>query len=227
METGAQAWEAQLAQELRPLGVESFGVVWDAPRAWDEGTRRVVPRPGAAPLTLAHDEREAPYALRADGCEDCGLLVSLTDEVSLAACAWARLAGGSSVLGLGIDLADPQDFAGERGERFNHLLFTEGEQRLVSQLWPGDEPLGYAYAFSAKEAAFKACAAPLRRWYESHAEELVFDLRGFELVDERHEAGTAPRGNADYALPKLEIGRLELARHTVAGYACTVCVALP
>ena len=222
MPVEVRAWERQVAEALRPAGVEAFGICWGAPRSWDEGSSRVVPRADGTRLLLAHDEREAPYALGPDGREDAGLLVSLSDEDALAACAWARVAPGSGVAGLGIDLADPRDFAGARGERFNRLLFTQAEQGLVPALAHGDEALGYAYAFSAKEAAFKACAAPLRRWYEAHDEELVFDLRGFELADLRHEAGTARGGAAQAALDALGIRAIELFRTEVQGCACTV-----
>ena len=198
-----------MADELRPWGVEALGICWGEPRGWDEGGSRIVPHEDGTRLVLTHDEREAPYALRPDGREDTGLLVSLSDEDALATCAWARVTPDSQVVGLGIDLADPRDFAGARGERFNRLA-------------PGDEALGYAYAFSAKEAAFKACAAPLRRWYEAHDEELVFDLRGFELADLRHEAGTARDGAAQAALDALGIRAIELFRTEVQGCACTV-----
>ena len=211
-----------MADELRPWGVEALGICWGEPRGWDEGGSRIVPHEDGTRLVLTHDEREAPYALRPDGLEDTGLLVSLSDEDALATCAWARVTPDSQVVGLGIDLADPRDFAGARGERFNRLLFTHAEQGLVPALAPGGEALGYAYAFSAKEAAFKACAAPLRRWYEAHDEELVFDLRGFELADLRHEAGTARGGAAQAALDALGIRAIELFRTEVQGCACTV-----
>lgn len=235
---------AVLLRLASPHGCDDVGVAFARTGSWNAGPTRRIRLDDGTVLSLAHDEREAPVVTRADGgCDDTradggrddtradgnwddSILVSLSDEGELAACAWARVAEGSRIAGLGIDLADPVDFAGKRGATFNHLLFTERDEKLAAALSPRDPALGYAFAFSAKEAAFKACAAPLRAWYRRQSEELLFDLRGFELADERHEVGTARHGEAQRALDALGIGSIELARLTVKGLALTVALAL-
>jgi hypothetical protein len=86
--------------------------------------------------------------------------------------------------------------------------------------------LSLAYAFSAKEAAFKSLAAPLRSWYQANTEELVFDLRDFELADDFHEAGSARKGAAARAMARMGISCIELARTELCGLALTFAVAL-
>lgn len=244
---------AVLLRMTSPYGCDDAGVIFARTGSWNAGPARRIRLDDGTVLSLAHDEREAPVVIRAgrnrddtqaDGSRDdpqadCdrddaqangnwddSILVSLSDEGELAACTWARVAEGSRIAGLGIDLADPVDFAGKRGATFNHLLFTERDEELAGALSPRDPALGYAFAFSAKEAAFKACAAPLRAWYSRQSEELLFDLRGFELADERHEAGTARHGEAQRALDAMGIGSIELARLTVKGLALTIALAL-
>lgn len=226
---------AVLLRMTSPYGCDDAGVVFARAGSWNAGTTRRIRLDDDTMFSLAHDEREAPVVIRADGSRDDtqadsswddSILVSLSDEGELAACAWARVAEGSRIAGLGIDLADPIDFAGKRGATFNHLLFTERDEELAATLSPRDPALGYAFAFSAKEAAFKACAAPLRAWHRSQSEELLFDLRGFELADERHEAGTARHGEAQRALDAMGIESIELARLTVNGLALTIALAL-
>ena len=183
-------------------------------------------RCAAYTLVLAHDERGAPVATDAQGRWDDATLVSLTDEGDLALCAWARPPLGSPIVGLGVDLASAKDFAGEMGARFNPHIFTEREHAIAPTLAAGDEALGYACAFSAKEAAFKACAAPLRAWYRTQSHELIFDITSFELGDAWHELGTARKGHAARAIAALGIARIELARATFDGIALTLAIAL-
>ena len=211
---------------LAPYGCISCGAVIGPAGSWTQGDARMVPLPDGSLLHMTHDEREAPVVVNSRGEKDETILVSLTDENNCALCVWAQMRKGSLVAGLGVDLAATLDFAGERGAMFNHLLFTPREQELAAKLEPDDLPLGLAYAFSAKEASFKALAAPLRSWYRTHTEELLFDVRCFELADLTHEAGTARKGEAQRAMHQLGIASIELARMSLGDQALTLAAAL-
>ena len=211
-----------LAEALAPFGAS--GWVRVAPvGAWNVGGERLVSLPDGSIVRISHDERGAPFVLAADGAEDYNLLVSLTDEKRVAACAAAKADESADLLGVGIDLASPEDFAGERGERFNHLIFSTGEQRLAPTL-ADDAALGFAFVFSAKEAAFKACAAPLRRWYDKHDEELAFDVTEFELATPYDVRGTLRHAHANRAMAVMGI-RTCVVRREICGFACTIAVA--
>lgn len=230
------AARATLGHLVERHGATTHGVTVDLPGRWqtaagheipiDIGPARGSARPRRPTCRLAHDEREAPVCLGDDGTWDDSLLVSLSDEGAVALCAWLEAPERTPIAGIGVDLATRGDFAGERGATFNHLLFTEHEQGLVDEICPHDHALGCAFAFSAKEAAFKACAAPLRAWYARHDQELVFDLRSFQLDDADHEVGTARRGEAQQALDAMGIERIELARTSVGDLALTFAIAL-
>lgn len=216
-----------LGRLVTPYGVASCGVICEGERTWGPAARRTVPLPGAGDAILSHDEREAPFVTGPDGMPDDTLLVSLTDEGQVRLCAWVRIETGSRVRGIGVDLASTDDFAGERGERFNRLLFTSEELAWADARTETDSlERSLAYAFSAKEAAFKSLAAPLRTWYVSHTEELVFDLRDFELADDCHESGTARRGRAARSMDRMGISCIELARTDFSGLVLTFAVAL-
>jgi phosphopantetheinyl transferase (holo-ACP synthase) len=218
---------ALLRNALHAHGVSDGGVLVGPPIPLDPGDLRAFGHEGMHPLHVSHDEREAPVALHDDGSVDDGTLVSITDEQDTILLAWAAgCTPETRVIGLGIDLASLADFAGARGERFNRLLFTAGEQELVHKQWASQPELGYAFAFSAKEAAFKACAAPLRTWYRTHDEELLFDLRGFELDGWAHERGTARHGEAQRAMELLGITSIELHRLAWEDMALTIALAL-
>ena len=176
-------------------------------------------------ITVTHDVRGAPVATRADGTEDENLLLSLTDEDEVTLCGWAQKDAVSSLVGVGIDLVSPAEFEGARGEYLRGLLFTDRDRAVISALWPERPHEGFAFAFGAKEAAFKALAAPLRRWYESHDEELVFDLRGFELMDATHVAATARKGEAARAMGAMGVTRIELDWHMRDNYLVTCALA--
>lgn len=177
-------------------------------------------------IAITHDERGAPVATRADGTEDTRLLLSLTDEDELTFCGWAQREGDSPLVGLGIDLVPLDAFSGERGTRLNRLLLTDRDRAIASAMWPDTPETGAAYAFSAKEAAFKSCAAPLRRWYETHDEELAFDVRSFELADATHACGTARRGEAQRAMAAMGITSIELGWELREPYILTWAFAL-
>ena len=210
---------------VAPHGITSFGVIRE--RDWGPAACRSIPLTDEAVANLGHDEREAPFVAGPDGSTDDTWLVSLTDEDQLRLCAWVRAEGQTRVRGIGVDLASVHDFAGERGERFNHLLFTKSELAWA-EARTAEAPieLSLAYAFSAKEAAFKSLAAPLRSWYQANTEELVFDLRDFELADDFHEAGSARKGAAARAMARMGISCIELARTELCGLALTFAVAL-
>lgn len=211
-----------LAEALAPFGVSGWVRVAPA-GAWNVGGERSVPLLDGSIVRISHDERGAPFALGMDGTEDYNLLVSLTDEKGVAACAAAQTDGSADLRGLGIDLASPEDFAGERGEQFNPLIFSASEQRVAPML-ADDDALGFAFVFSAKEAAFKACAAPLRRWYDEHDEELAFDLTEFELAAPRDVRGTLRHAHAARAMAAMGV-RVRIVRREICGFACSIAIA--
>ena len=223
--TDADRATSMLETLLASDGPLSCGITFAHTGRWAQGDRRLVTLESGRTLLLDHDEREAPVRLNTSDNWDDTLLVSLTDEEETCACAWVRVPDDSLVVGLGIDLASTHDFAGEHGARFNRLLFTQREHELAPIIGGGNLALGYAYAFAAKEAAFKALAAPLRRWYQTHQEELLFDVRCFELADATHESGTARKGEAQRAMDKLGVASIELGRMTLGNRALTVAVA--
>lgn len=184
-------------------------------------TDRVISLQGGRTVVLTHDEREAPFCVEGDGT-----LVSITDEDELALCVWAVPRPDSDVVGIGVDLASTCDFAGARGERFNHLLFSEHEQDFVQRHYSEEPALGYAYAFSAKEAAFKSLAAPLRAWYTTHEEELAFEVREFELEDATHERGTLRHARAQTAMDAMGIRTIELFHTVPPGIAAVLTLAV-
>lgn len=178
-----------------------------------------------AGASVGHDEREAPFVPDDGDGEQQGFLISITDEDPERLCAVVRVAEDSDVLGVGIDLASTEDWTqDERGERFAELLFTERERALISAA-DGSVPLLRAKVFSAKEAAFKSTAAALRRWYESHDEELYFEARDFELVSWSESRGAGRRDRAAIACAKLGISRIEISFTEYAGMAFCVAIA--
>lgn len=207
-------------------------VVLEGERSWETHERGYLDLPTASgPLRVrvAHDERGGPYALAADGTEDTRLLLSLTDDENHIACAWARVAEGSPLQGVGIDLVAPRDFEREVGTRhrkpLKELLFTEHERELAPQLgYP--TTLAYATLFGAKEASFKATAAPLRRWYDTHDEELLFEVRNFVMDEPDRELGTGRNGAAQVAMDRMGIDRVVLRHAIVEGMALVTAVTL-
>lgn len=188
---------------------------------WRDGDDRLVTLSDGSRLRLVHDEREAPYSPA-----DPDLLVSLTDEDGLSVCVWGVPCAGAGVAGLGIDLASTADFAGERGAAYNRLLFSAHERDFVQKHYAEAPEVGFALAFSAKEAAFKACAAPLRTWDESHARELVFEVREFELADAAHARGTLRHARAQDAMDAMGICAIELLHAELDGAVLTIALAM-
>lgn len=177
---------------------------------------------------IAHDERNAPVPMGRSG-ERRDLLVSITDEGPVRMLALAQVAPESGVLGIGVDLCSTEDFGeDEAGERFARLLFTDGEKALFDHL-EGPVPTRRAMAFSAKEASFKATAAPLRRWYEGHDEELFFEAMDFELYPGGITRGTARKRHEDraqHACERMGIDRIEVSFADYQGMVLCVAVAL-
>lgn len=203
-----EAAEELAGEVLLPVCVD-FGVV-----VADSVDRARIP-------VLTHDERGAPLQVN-----DSSLLVSLTDEENVCVYVWARPRYESGLLGVGIDLASACDFAGQRGERFNTLIFSGAEQAFVHAHYAGREEMGFALAFSAKEAAFKSLAAPLRAWYEEQDEELEFEVREFELVGGTHARGTLRHAYAQAAMDALGVRSIEVAHCETGDAVLTLALAL-
>ena len=179
-------------------------------------------------FVVGHDERLAPVPLGRDG-ERRDLLISITDEGPVRMLAWAQVDAGSNVAGIGIDLCSTDDFRqDEAGDRFARLLFSDGEKSLIDQM-EGPVPHSRAMAFSAKEASFKATAAPLRRWYEGHDEELFFEAMDFELCAGNVTRGTARKRHperAQRACERMGIDRIEVSFSDYEDMVLCVAVAL-
>lgn len=210
-----------LAREALATRCDAYGLLVEPVGAWGSREARRVPIGNNTTLSLVHDEREAPF-----DAADKNLLVSLTDENEVAALVWARPRPASQAVGVGLDLASTSDFAGSRGERFNPLLFSGTEQDFVRERYPGRTEMGFAYAFSAKEAAFKCLAEPLRRWYQDHSEELMFEMREFELADATHERGTLRHAHAQAAMDAMGVRAIELYHCELNDTVLTLAVAL-
>ncbi len=179
--------------------------------------------------SVAHDERHAPYLQEPSGNERRDLLLSLSDEGEMLAAAWAQPGENSPLLGLGIDLCAASRFEPRPGRRDRaRLLLAKRERALAPSIWPRPEdlPLAYATLFAAKEAAFKATAVPLRRWYESHDDELRFGVRHFVMEGPLVERGTGRDGAAQRALDALGIARIEVRYAQLDEMALVVACAL-
>lgn len=156
-------------------------------------------------LPISYDSREAPYV------PGDRVLVSLADEDDRCACAWAT-PRSKTLVGIGIDLASSVDFGDRPGsDRFIRAMFTERERQIARELHPNNLPLAYAKLFGAKEAAFKATARPLRLWYATRSEPLVYEVRDFCMDELGLECGNTRRHAAEHALNRMQISRIEIA----------------
>ena len=178
-------------------------------------------------LPLAYDERKAPYACTDDGREDCQLLVSLADQQDVLACTWARVSSDSPVAGVGIDLVAQSRLAQRpSGRDPARLLLTEGERAIAAHHTPDHRLTILAALFGAKEAAFKSTAAPLRRWYDTHSDELRYEVRHFVMEEPGFERGTGRDGAAQQAIDRMGIARIAVQHCALDGMVIVTAVAL-
>lgn len=175
--------------------------------------------------SIAHDQRGAPYVVDPTGAEVTDTFVSFSDEGDVCTCAWLRVAPASPVVGLGIDLVDASDFrTKERGTFLVHALFGEGEARTARATHPEDASLGYAFAFGAKEAAFKATSQSLRSWCLAQGKGMFFEVRDFALADDAtHSKGVR---HAVDVFAALGIDRIELGHVARGDLVLVIAVAL-
>lgn len=232
---GTQAHEATVELGIKNCeaaaggAITRFGAEAAPAGTWGERELRTVPLGGGKTLHIAHDGWGAPVAVEGDD-----MLVSLADERGLEVCAWADPSEGSRVVGLGIDLVCIDDLAGVRGRQLAPLLLSEHEISLAQKLYGGHPELGYALAFSAKEAAFKACAAPLRVWRGTEGGEPVYEVRDFELA--RRNDGRRPlflsvcvlpaKPRAQTALKSMGIQEIRVTHARAANVLVTIALAL-
>ena len=221
-----------LVNEVRECcGCSEIGLVaLSGSSSWrdcEDGLTSLIAADASLAPPVTHDERHAPYLQGPSGNERRDLLLSLSDEGEMLAAAWARPGEDSPLLGLGIDLCAASRFEPRSGRHDRaRLLLTERERALAPSIWPNNLPLAHATLFAAKEAAFKATAAPLRRWYESHDDELRYGVRHFVMEEPLVERGTGRDGAAQQALDALGIARIEVRYAQLYGMAIVVACAL-
>ena len=213
------------------LGCTEYGVaVLQGAESWgahERGFLELPTKEGSLKVLISYDEREAPYVVDKTGNECHDLLLSLTDEGDYIACAWARTADGSPLLGVGIDLNATSHFLPRKsGKDYTHLLFTDREHELVAQLEPDDHMNAKAMLFAAKEAGFKATAHPLRVWYQDHDDELLFEVRNFCMEEPGYERGTARNAAAQMAMDRMGIARIVIHHEMLRDMAIVTAVAL-
>ncbi|MBQ6523574.1 MAG: 4'-phosphopantetheinyl transferase superfamily protein [Atopobiaceae bacterium] len=223
---------AELAEQtFAGLGCSAYGIaILQGAESWGAHERGLIELPydeGTMRVSLAYDEREAPYPIDQEGREQHDLLLSLTDEDDYIACAWARVTPGSPLLGVGIDLNATSHFRPRKsGKDYSQLLFTTREHELVEQV-AHDDPIPFKAAlFAAKEAAFKSTAHPLRVWYQDHDDELLFEVRHFCMEELGAERGTARNGAAQAAMDRMGIARVVVRQAMLRDMALVTAVAL-
>lgn len=167
-------------------------------------------------LPIKYDEREAPYV------PGDKTLISLSDEGQVCVCAYAESQPDSSLVGIGVDLASPEDFERPGAERFAELIFSPRERELAECMCAKTNmrlALAYAVLFGAKEAAFKATARPLRMWYQTHDEPLEFEVRDFGSQELGLVRGDLRRGAAQRAMDLMGIARIQTTFEQLEGMA--------
>ena len=207
-------------------------VVLRGASSWGARRRGYIELPtstGTLRVPLAYDEREAPYVVDDEGNERTNMLISLTDEEDVIACAWARREGPSALMGVGVDLSAMSHFAERPATSTRRdlslLLFTPEERTLIPAL-DEDELVAKAKLFAAKEAAFKSCAQPLRTWYRCNSQRLLFEVRHFVMEDVGIERGTGRNGAAQEAMYLMGIGYIVVHTARVGSMALVAAVAL-
>lgn len=212
-------------------GVHQHGLVlMHGARSWEGRKNGFIALPtesGVFKVPIAHDNRGAPYAVDSTGREWRDLQVSLTDENDYIACAWALTGAACPLMGVGIDLASLDQFGRDSGRvDLSHLLLSEDEENLAAVIEPCNPALGKAALFASKEAAFKATAAPLRRWTEAFGVDLAYDPRCFVGDGSGRERGTGRDGMAQKAMDRMGIDRIEVHHTEVRGMAIVIALAL-
>lgn len=206
-------------------------VVLKGAKSWGAHERGYIELPtegGTLTLRIAYDERGGPYVVDESGNEVKDLLVSLTDDKDYLACVWARVSKQSRLVGVGIDLTSIERFAHPRSKKHDlvKLLFTEHERSLAPQIDSGNPHFAHAALFATKEAGFKATAAPLRRWYDTHDRELFFEVRHFVTEEPGFAHGTGRNAAAQAAMDAMGIDRIVVHHTEVCNRALTVAIAL-
>jgi phosphopantetheinyl transferase (holo-ACP synthase) len=211
---------------LDHYGCSAYNIELAQCGAWGNRDERAMPLSQGETIRLYHDERGAPYAVHSQDEENTRIIVSYSDEEDLAAWVWACTPSESQVAGIGIDLAKMRDTDEERSNRFARLLLSEHEREIVASVYPDDLSARKAYALSAKEASFKACAAPLREWMNSGKTSFAYDAMEYELIDATHTRGTLRRGRAQVAMDAMGIRMIELSHVRLYETVLTLAVAL-
>lgn len=222
------------ARTFEGLGCIDHGIVVlrgaDSWHAHERGYLELPIGTDMARIPVAHDERGGPYATNGAGQERTDFLFSLTDEKGCIACAWAIATPESPLMGVGIDLCAERDFlrtiGSKRRRTLEELLLTDEERAIAPTLDASTYDLSRAALFAAKEAAFKATAAPLRRWYDTHDERLRFEVRHFVAHEWGTELGTGRNGAAQRAMNLMGIRRIKVEWAEVADMALVTAVAL-
>ena len=206
-------------EKLSRLHCTNWGLVMRKGKNWDASDKSTELSYGSSfpEISLSRDERGAPYF-----AHDERILCSISDENGICLCVWSQCAETSPLRGIGVDLAAEEDFV--RRPELSFLLLEDKEIQLAESCFPS-RALGYAYAFSAKEAAFKSTASALRAWYRENSETLLFDVRNFEQITLGQIRGTAHGGDAQKACKKLGIVRIEASYILLPGMVCTLAFA--
>lgn len=220
------------ARAFAGMGCEDHGVVvMKGARSWGAHERGYIELPtlsGTLTLRIAYDERGGPYVVDDVGNEVKNLLISLTDDKDYLACAWARVNRRSRLVGVGVDLTNIERFANPRSNKRDlvKLLFTEQERALAPLIVADNPHFAHATLFATKEAGFKATAAPLRRWYDSHDQELLFEVRNFVTEEPGYARGTGRNAAAQKAMDAMGIDRIVVHHSEVCDRALTIAIAL-
>lgn len=222
--------EALAHQTFTGLGCKAYGIaVFKGADSWgahESGLVEIPTDEGTLVIPVAYDERGGPYATGHHGNEQLNLLLSLSDEEDYLVCAWARVEAGSPLMGLGVDLSTAARFAPREGRRdYIELIYTNREKELMPQL-NSDPWMARAQLFSAKEAAFKCTARPLRDWYLGHDEELIYEVRHFCMVEPGLERGEARNAAAQQAMDRMGIAQVSVSWTHLEGMALVAAVAL-
>ena len=209
---------------LSTLGCVSYGIALSDSKTTAELAKTELSKALGHEVLLAHDERKAPYLVNE---EETDAFFSLSDEAGLSCCLWAVPKPGSDLLGVGVDLARAEDFSNVSSHSRNASLRVFTEQELVLDI-PNisqDDQL-MAVLFSCKESAFKSCAQPLRNHYRISDEQLHFETRDFEVMQDGTARGISRIGDAKSALEVLGIGTIQLNWAIVDGLIASCAVAV-